>query len=63
MTEAENRAYIRQFQNYLYYISIKDASIPRIVPDGIYGSATKNAVISYQRSRGLRQTGDAVAVR
>ncbi len=59
MTEAENKAYIRQFQNYLYYISIKDASIPRIVPDGIYGSATKNAVISYQRSRGLRQTGDA----
>ena len=56
---AENREYIRQFQYYLYYISLYDPSVPRIVPDGIYGRQTKSAVTEFQRTRGLQPTGDA----
>ena len=59
MTDTENRDYIRQFQNYLYYISLNDPDVPRIVPDGIYGRQTKNAVVAYQREYGLKITGEA----
>ena len=59
MTEAENKDYIRQFQYYLYYISLNDPDVPRIVLDGIYGRQTKNAVVAYQREYGLKITGDA----
>ena len=59
MRDEQSRDYIRQFQNYLYSISLKDASVPRIVPDGIYGKKTKAAVTAYQRTRGLKATGDA----
>ena len=59
MNDTENREYIKQLQSYLYCVSLTDPSIPRVVPDGIYGTATRNAVAAYQRSRGRPVTGDA----
>lgn len=59
MNKYDDKEYISQLQKYLYYISLKDPSVPRIVPDGIYGRQTKNAVSAYQKSHGLKITGDA----
>ena len=59
MNGYDDKEYISQLQDYLYYISLKDPAIPRIVPDGIYGKQTKNAVSAYQRAHGLKITGDA----
>ncbi len=59
MTKETQSEYIRQLQRFLYGLSLFDPYMPRVVPDGIYGAQTKNAVISYQRKNGLRPTGDA----
>ena len=59
MNGYDDKEYISQMQKYLYYISLKDPTIPRIIPDGIYGKQTKNAVSAFQRSHGLKITGDA----
>lgn len=59
MNGYDDKEYISQLQNYLYYISLKDPAIPRIVPDGIYGKQTRNAVSAFQKTRGLKITGDA----
>ena len=39
---------VKEVQYYLYLLSAYYASIPRIAYDGIFGSATKTAVIAYQ---------------
>ena len=59
MNGYDDKEYISQLQNYLYYISLKDVAIPRIVPDGIYGKQTRNAVSAFQKAHGLKITGDA----
>ncbi len=45
------------FQYYLAYISLFYPTIPSIAADGIFGSATENAVKSYQQAFNLEQTG------
>lgn len=59
MNGYDDKEYIKQLQKYLYYISLADNTIPRIVPDGIYGKQTRNAVSAFQKSQGLKITGDA----
>lgn len=50
---------IKNLQLYLRTISFFDPEIPRVPEDGIYGSATRRAVLQFQRSRGLRESGTA----
>ena len=49
---------IRSLQTMLRVISEHDPAHQTVVPDGIYGSATRNAVIAAQRRFGLPQTGE-----
>lgn len=48
---------IRSLQTMLRTISEYDNSIPTVVPDGIYGKETRNAVTSFQQRNGLPVTG------
>ena len=50
---------IRSLQTMLRVISEDDASLPTVVPDGIYGPLTTNAVAAFQRREGLPSTGVA----
>ena len=59
MNGYDDREYIRQLQDYLYYISLKDPSVPKVTVDGIYGKQTKNAVSAFQKAHGLKITGEA----
>ncbi len=54
----DEKALTREVQDMLYYISFFDKNIPRMNPDGIYGSETRNAVTEFQREYGLPQTGE-----
>ncbi|MDZ4991581.1 spore cortex-lytic protein [Clostridium perfringens] len=47
---------VREFQYYLGRIA-EQYNIPRILPDGIFGIATKEAVMAFQRLFGLSQDG------
>ena len=48
---------MRELQKYLYFISLRDPDIPKVVPDGIYGSLTREAVTEFQKKAGLPVTG------
>ena len=48
---------IRSLQTMLRVISEDDGRLPTVIPDGIYGQTTMNAVSSFQRSNGLGVTG------
>ncbi len=48
---------VRQIQVYLYDISRVDRDIPRVNPDGIYGSTTVESVTAFQRKYGLTPDG------
>lgn len=48
---------VRQIQVYLYDISRVDRDIPRVNPDGIYGSTTVESVTAFQRKYGLNPDG------
>ena len=48
---------IRSLQTMLRVISEDDRSLPNIVPDGIYGQQTINAVSAFQRRYGIPVTG------
>ena len=50
---------IRSLQSMLRVISEIDKRIPTVVPDGIYGSTTQQAVTAFQRQHGLPATGVA----
>ncbi len=49
---------IRQIQTMLRELSFFDDSIERIIPDGIYGEQTQEAVRSFQRANNLYVTGE-----
>ena len=57
-TQEQERAHIRELQAMLYGISFYNPAIPRVVPDGIYGKATADAVRAFQQFYGLRVTGE-----
>lgn len=48
---------IRSLQTMLRIIAEDDSRLPTVVPDGIYGPSTMNAVSSFQRQYGLPVTG------
>ena len=48
---------VRSLQTMLRVISEADGNIPSVVPDGIYGQTTMNAVSTFQRYHGLPVTG------
>ena len=48
---------VRSLQTMLRVIAEDDYRLPFVVPDGIYGPATMNAVTSFQRREGLPITG------
>ena len=48
---------VRYIQEYLNYISETFTDIPRVTPDGDFGSATENAVKRYQEIFGLTPNG------
>ncbi len=48
---------IRSLQTMLRVISEDDPTHPSVIPDGIYGSQTMNAVSHFQRRHGLPVTG------
>lgn len=59
MNGYDEKEYIKQLQTYLYYLSLRNKELPSIAADGIYGNETRNAVIAYQKMRGLPVTGVA----
>lgn len=48
---------IRSLQTMLRVLAEDDHRLPTVVPDGIYGAATMNAVSAFQRREGLPITG------
>lgn len=48
---------IRSLQTMLRVIAEDAGNLPAVVPDGIYGQTTINAVSAFQRSKGLPVTG------
>ena len=48
---------IRSLQTMLRVLAEDDRSLPTVVPDGIYGPGTTNAVATFQRREGLPSTG------
>lgn len=50
-------ASVRELQKYLYFLSLNDPDIPKVVPDGIYGDLTREAVSVFQKKAGLPVTG------
>ena len=48
---------IRSLQTMLRVIAEDDPRLPTVVPDGVYGPATMNAITAFQRLYGLPVTG------
>lgn len=48
---------IRSLQTMLRVIAQEDTKQPNVIPDGIYGTQTMNAVAAFQRNHGLPPTG------
>ncbi len=48
---------VRSLQTMLRVIAKDDPRIPLVIPDGIYGPSTMNAVTAFQRIHGLPVTG------
>lgn len=48
---------VRSLQTMLRVLSMDDSRSPSVIPDGIYGPDTMNAVSSFQRRNGLASTG------
>ena len=50
---------VRNMQRYLRQLSYTDSDIPPVPIDGIFGEATSNSLIAFQRKNGLAATGVA----
>ena len=57
-TENQKREHIRELQQYLFGISLYNKKIPQVIPDGIYGATTTNAVRVFQEDYNLPITGE-----
>ncbi len=56
--QTDKRAAVREIQKYLYFLSDAEKNeIPRIPVDGIFDFETKNAVMAFQKTKDLPQTG------
>ena len=60
MTNPDTRdGAVRNLQRYLRRLSYEDKDIPPVPIDGIFDSATEDALLAFQRAYGLPQTGRA----
>ena len=50
---------VRSLQTFLREISRFYNSIPSVIPDGIYGTQTRNSVLAFQKAFFLDETGEA----
>ena len=57
ITTGRTGTVVRQLQTYINVIADNVSYVPRVAVDGIYGNATKNAVMAIQRANGLSTTG------
>lgn len=57
LQEGDNSVGVYVLQYYLHYISTFIPTVQNVAPDGSFGPATKNSVISFQKTYGLPQTG------
>ena len=57
-TTQQEKAHIYELQQMLYFISLENPAIPEVIPDGIYGKETVNAVKAFQQYYGLSPTGE-----
>lgn len=57
LVEGDQGESVRIAQNYLNIIADSNPQIPNITVDGVFGPATKNAVIAFQRLLGVEQNG------
>ncbi len=57
LEEGDESVVVRELQYLLLFISAFNNQIPPITVDGIFGPATRDAVIAFQRFYGLPQTG------
>ena len=48
---------VRSLQTMLRVLAEDDNRLPTVVPDGIYGPSTMNAVSAFQRQNGIAVTG------
>ncbi|MCI1268335.1 MAG: peptidoglycan-binding protein [Ruminococcus sp.] len=53
----QKKSHITELQKYLFSISFFNCNIPRIIPDGFYGSETASAVRAFQHEYGLTENG------
>ncbi len=58
-TSEQEKAHIRELQKMLYGISLYHTAIPRIIPNGIYGAESEQAVRDFQQEFGMHVTGEA----
>ena len=57
-TDKEKKSHISEIQQFLRTISFYNGAVPRIIPDGVYGAETVNAVKAFQSAYGLPVTGN-----
>lgn len=57
LKEGSKGRYVYRLQEYLRRVSLVNQNIPNIALDGIFGSETKKAVMSFQKEYGLEVTG------
>lgn len=57
-TEQQKKEHIKELQEYLHGIDMNRGKLPAVIPDGIYGNETKEAVRQFQREKGIQPTGD-----
>ncbi len=57
-SELQRKEHIGELQRYLHDISYYDPNIPRVIPDGIYGTETADAIRAFQRQYGLNDNGE-----
>lgn len=55
--EAHSRN-VSELQQYLREIAQSGASVRQVIPDGIYGQRTRDAVTDFQRSKNMPPTGE-----
>lgn len=57
-TDEQRKEHIRELQEMLCGIAMMGGKIPQVLPDGVYGNDTRQAVEAFQREYGLPVTGD-----
>ena len=53
----QKRQHIMELQRYLHAIALMDREIPIVVPDGVYGEHTTEAIKAFQHEYNLNETG------